>query len=62
MTLTDRIATIEAQRDLPSNVIPFERRPRRQVPRWIEWTRENQTNPNAGKSYDSRWGGGNDAA
>ena len=42
MTLSDRIARTDAQRDLPSNVIPFERQQRRQVPRWLEWTRENE--------------------
>lgn len=43
MTLTERIARIEAQQHLPSNVIPLsERRERRQLPRWIEWTQENQ--------------------
>lgn len=57
MTLSERIARIEAQQHLPSNVTPItERRERRQLPRWIEWTQENQNNPNAGKSYD-RFGG-----
>ena len=58
MTLSERIARIEAQQHLPSNVVPIaERRERRQTPRWIEWTKANEQNPNAGKSYDSRWGG-----
>lgn len=42
MTISQRIARVEAQRDLPNNVIQFRLRERRQVPRWIEWTRENE--------------------
>ena len=43
MTLSERIARIEAQQHLPSNVTPItERRERRQLPRWIEWTQENE--------------------
>ena len=58
MTLTERITSIDSKRHLPDNVIRLdERRERRSVPRWLEWTRENQTNPNAGKSYDNGWGG-----
>jgi hypothetical protein len=53
MTLTERIQRIEAERHLPDNVVPFERRERRQVPRWIEWTRENEQR---GKALDM-WGG-----
>ena len=58
MTLTERIASIEAQRRLHDNVIRLDvPRERRTTPRWIEWSRANQDNPNAGKSYDNRWGG-----
>ena len=43
MTLSERIARIEAQQHLPSNVTPItERRERRALPRWIEWTQENE--------------------
>ena len=43
MTLSERIARIEAQQHLPSNVVPItERRERRALPRWIEWTQENE--------------------
>ena len=43
MTLTERIISIDEARRLRDNVIPFERREqRRQTPRWLEWTRENQ--------------------
>ena len=58
VTLTERIASIESYRRTRDNVIRLDApRERRTTPRWIEWTRENQTNPNAGKSYDNRWGG-----
>ena len=57
MRLSERIARIEAQQHLPANVVPIpEPRERRATPRWIQWTQENQANPNAGKSYD-RFGG-----
>ena len=36
MTLSERIARIDAQRDLPRNVIPFERRERRAPQKWWE--------------------------
>ena len=43
MTLSERLRLIESQQHLPANVIRLdERRDRRQVPRWLEWTRENQ--------------------
>lgn len=43
-TLTERITRIDAKRHLPDNVIRLdERRERRDVPRWLEWTRENQS-------------------
>lgn len=43
MTLSERIARIEAQQHLPTNVTPItERRERRAVPRWMEWTQENE--------------------
>ena len=55
MTLTERIASIEAQRRLHDNVIRLDvPRERRTTPRWIEWTRENEKR---GKSLDNRWGG-----
>ena len=44
MTLSERIARIEAEQRLPANVIPLDaHRERRQIPRWMEWTRENQS-------------------
>jgi hypothetical protein len=58
VTISERIAKVEAANHLPDNVIRMdEARDRRTTPRWIEWTRDNQTNPNAAKSYDNGWGG-----
>ena len=58
MTISQRIASIERQRRLHDNVIPLDAPPeRRTTPRWLEWSRANEQNPNAGKSYD-RFGGG----
>lgn len=54
MDLYTRLSATDAQRHLPDNVVPLERRERRPVARWIEWTRENEKR---GKSLDSRWGG-----
>lgn len=43
MTLIERIARTEAQQRLPSDLHRFDEPPvRRSVPRWIEWTRENE--------------------
>ena len=43
MTLTERIASIEAQRRLHDNVIRLDvPRERRTTTRWQEWSRENQ--------------------
>lgn len=43
MTLTERIASIEAHRRLRDNVIRLDvPRERRTTPRWLEWTQENQ--------------------
>jgi hypothetical protein len=43
MKLSERIARIEAERRLPTNVHPIDERPaRRTVPRWQEWTREHE--------------------
>ena len=55
MTLTERITRIENGRRLPDNVIPFDQqRERRAVPRWIEWTRENEKR---GKDLTGPYGG-----
>ena len=40
MNILQRIEQAEAQRHAPDNVVPFERRERRTVPRWIEVQRE----------------------
>lgn len=54
MTLTERLAKTEDERHMPSNVVPLTDRPvRRAVPRWIEYTREQE---NRGKSLD-QWSG-----
>jgi hypothetical protein len=43
VTLSERIARTEAQQRLPDNLHRFDEvRERRSVPRWIEWTRENE--------------------
>ena len=43
MRLSERIARIEAQQHLPANVVPIpEPRERRALPRWIQWTQENE--------------------
>lgn len=49
MTLTERIAKAEAERHLPTNVVPFRRDERRTVSRWIEWSREHQNERNVGQ-------------
>jgi hypothetical protein len=43
MTLSERIARIEAEQKLPTNIHRLDERPvRRATPRWLEWTRENE--------------------
>ncbi len=52
MTLAERLAKTEAEQHMPTNVTPVNERPPRRVrPRWIEWTRENESR---GKSLDGR--------
>jgi hypothetical protein len=59
MTLSERLRLIESKQHLPANVIRLdERRERRQTPRWLEWTQENEKR---GKDYTGYIGGG-DAA
>jgi hypothetical protein len=60
MTLTDRIIHIDEARRLRDNVIPFERREKRQTPRWLEWTRENEKR--SVKDLTGFIGGGDEAA
>ena len=43
MTITERIARVEAQQRLPVNVHPITERPvRRDLPRWMEWTQASE--------------------
>jgi hypothetical protein len=43
VTISERIAKVEAANHLPDNVIRMdEARDRRTTPRWIEWTQENE--------------------
>jgi hypothetical protein len=60
MTLTERIASIEAYRRTHDNVIRLDApRERRTTPRWIEWT---QVNERRGKDLSGYIGTGPDAA
>ena len=43
MTLSERIARIEAQQHLPKNIVPVDApRERRAIPRWLEYTQANE--------------------
>jgi hypothetical protein len=56
VTISERIAKVEAANHLPDNVIRMdEARDRRTTPRWIEWTRENEKR---GKDLSGYIGGG----
>ena len=47
MSFTERLAKADP-RHMPDNVVPMQRRPeRRATPRWMEWTREHQSERNA---------------
>jgi hypothetical protein len=55
VNLTDRIARTDAQRNLPDNVVPFERRERRAPAKWWEKAQAGQlvTKDYTGKGPDA---------